>query len=160
MELETLAYCRACLEKLELTVDDVQKGIMEVKAIAQFLDSEDCPFVLKQMGQDGFCCFRILNMFVRIQAKGKNVAGTPGELCRKVAKAAIESAKQCAKELGGAALEGESMEGLRRLANAKGDKPVELLKGGLWEVLEVEHILNGFVKLCGGPCCGQHLAGC
>ena len=62
----------------------------------------------------------------------------------------IESAKQLAKELGDAALEGESMEGLRRLANAKGDKPVELLKGGLWEVLEVEHILNGFVKLCGG----------
>ena len=150
VELETLAYCRACLEKLNLTVDDVQKGIMEAKAIGQFLDSEGCPFTLQKMDQDGFCCFRILNMFVRSQAKGKNVAGTPGELCRKVAKAAIEFAKQLAKELGEAALESESIKGLRKLANAKGDKPVELLKGGLWEVLEVEHILNGFVNLCEG----------
>ena len=98
-------------------------------------------------------------MFVRSQAKSKNVAGTPGELCRKVAKAAIESAKQCAKELGEAALDEESMEGLQKLANAKDNKPVELLKGGSVGGVGGGAHLERVCEAVWRPCSCQHLAG-
>lgn len=139
IELETLVYCKECLSEEELTVDDVAKGIAEVKAVGKFLNGAECEFKLEKIEEDGFCCFRILEELARKKLGWKKEAA---EFCRQVAKFALKSAEAAAKEIGDGALENDT---LKALAEEK--KPLEKLKKGFWKRLEVQHILNGFVEM-------------
>lgn len=144
-ELETLVYCTGCLSKKDLTMEDVAKGIQEVKSVARFLNAAGCEFVLEKVAEDGFCCFRILENAARTLLGWK---GAQAKFCRGVAIAALESAEAAAKEIGGVALEDEALQELRKLATVA--KPVDSLKKGAWKRLEMQHILKGFVEMFPG----------
>lgn len=103
VELETLVYCQACLEHNDLTVDDVAKGIAEVKAVAQFLNASKCAFNLEKVDDDGLCCFRILESVARDTLGWKG--GDQDAFCKVVAKAAVAFAEATVKEMGKGAVD-------------------------------------------------------
>jgi hypothetical protein len=143
VELETLVYCQACLEHNDLTVDDVAKGIAEVKAVAQFLNAPKCAFNLEKVDDDGLCCFRILESVARDTLGWKG--GDQDAFCKAVAKAAVASAGATVKEMGKGAVDAQALKDLKRFA--KDDHPCESLKDGAWKQLEIQHVLRGFVNL-------------
>jgi hypothetical protein len=142
IELETLVYCKDCLIGRDLTVDDVAKAIGEVKSIGEFLKAPGCAFNLEKIKEDGYCCFRILENVAR---KSLGWRKNANDFCREVAKFAVKSAEAAAKEVGGEALESDTLRELKGLARQA--NPVDSLHNGLWKRLEVQHILNGFVEL-------------
>jgi hypothetical protein len=142
IELETLVYCKDCLIGRDLTVDDVAKAISEVKSIGEFLKAPGRAFNLEKIKEDGYCCFRILENVAR---KSLGWRKNANDFCREVAKFAVKSAEATAREIGGEALESDTLRELKGLARQA--NPVDSLHNGLWKRLEVQHILNGFVEL-------------
>jgi hypothetical protein len=133
VELETLVYCKDCLEDKELSVDDVALGIAEVKAVGKFLNAADCAFVLEKVDEDGYCCFRILEKVAKESLGWKKGSA---DFCRRVAKFALAVVGEAGKE---------NVEDLKLLVKDK--NPVESLKNGLWKRLEVQLVLKGFVEM-------------
>jgi hypothetical protein len=126
IELETEVFCSNCLFDKEL---DVMKAIAEVKAVGHFLNAPDCAFKLEKIVEDRYCCFRVLESVARKLLGWK---GKQAEFCKKVAKAAVESAEAAMKEIGGEALEDDALKDLKGLANDA--KPGED-KGGALETI-------------------------
>ena len=130
------------MEKLWTRVEQAYNGI---NYISKGKDRQvSCPFVCEKILADGYCCFRILENVARKDLKWK---GSQAVFVREVAKAAVKMAEAAANEIGeGALVEANSLQELKNLA--KHAKPVESL--GLWEKLEVQFILKGFVDMFHG----------
>ena len=145
VELETVVYCKDCLEEKELSVDDVALGIAEVKSVGEFLNAADCKFKLEKIEEDGYCCFRILEKVAKESLGWKKGSA---DFCRAVAKFAVAVGEAVVKEVGGDALEPDALKDLKALMKDK--NPVDSLKNGLWKKLEMQLVLKGFVEMFKG----------
>jgi hypothetical protein len=146
--LHVRRYCEACLEKFDLTHEQVVEGIAELRDIASFLNDPKCPFVLQQVPGDGFCIFHCLEIFARMRLgfKGKRKA-----FCKILIEAAIREIEQAranglddpevVDDGNGAGVEIEALQNL-----LKSKDIAKKLKEGAWENVEVEYLLLGFVK--------------
>lgn len=142
---EPKLYCAECLVDIESDVPTVLARIEELSAVANFLNANDCPFVLERVPGDGYCIFRILEDF----ARGKlGMTWSQNVFCKNVAEAAIASIEATRIEINDATFDTEAYVAFRKLARESGR--AGLLRSGLWKKLEVQHVLVGYSQIFKG----------
>ena len=149
--------------------DQILLSVREIRAVAEWLNAPECPYVLQKVPEDGVCLFRMLYDFTReccrdglvrlVEARKQQTAGggrkekkknnddtdNLGSFCKILAAGAVVSTERLQKELGKRAVEQSSRKALKRLAAS--DDPVALLQEGLWDELEAQHVLRAFVEM-------------
>ena len=144
VELTARIYCGGCLGKLGLTPDDVMIRMRELRGAEHFLGDVHCPFVLKRVPEDGFCCFGILEQVACDHLGWKKSRGT---FCRELADRTFTAAQR-ASVIAGRLVKDASTKALMALKNAKGNGPEELLVNGeMWKQIEPEHVFEGFCAM-------------
>lgn len=141
-EFVTVLYCADCLDKNDADMNAIVKSVSEKRAVADFLNQNDCPFSLERVPGDGYCIFRILEDFAKARL---GMSWSSETFCKKLAESAIKSIEEARKQTGDDSLDGETITVFRKLARETGR--VGMLKRGLWRDLETQHVLNGYVSL-------------
>lgn len=136
------AMCHGCLKKSNTKHCEIVWRMSEVRALGNFLRSPDCAYQLKRVPGDGFCIFGILESFAREEL---GFAGTSDAFCGVMADHALTSLRTTQDEHGAKSIESVSATALKKLQRTKNGR-VKLLKDGLWNDIEVEHLFLGFVQ--------------
>lgn len=138
-------YCGSCLDAKNVELNDIIASVKEHRAVADFLNQNDCLFALACVPGDGYCIFGILEEFARGHL---NMTLAKDTFCKRVAECAIECINEAKEELGGYTVEADVMKAFEKLAKERGR--VGALKKGLWRDLETQYVLKGYAKLFQG----------
>ena len=104
--------------------------------------TRNVPFVLEEVVGDGYCIAGILERFAREQLEYKKKSNA---FCGTLAEAALKSVKRVQSELGEDGVERSVVDALKRLQKTR--SRVNLIKSGLWQEIEVQHLLFGFISM-------------
>jgi hypothetical protein len=63
--LKPVLYCGDCINADELDRDQILLSVRETRAVAEWLNDPECPYVLQKVPEDGVCLFRMLYDFAR-----------------------------------------------------------------------------------------------
>ena len=145
-ELATDVYCTTCLEKKNLDVDSVETAVREQRALADYLNGANCPFVFHRVDGDGYCLFRNLEDFAKQELGLEDL----DSLCYKIIDSAVAATEATLRDLGEDAIDGAAFKALKQLQRAKTKDDLVTAIKRAWRKLEAEQIIRGFVHLFSG----------